>query len=80
MSSAIDVQVTNAISGLTAVGGLVLMGGGMVPSTAPQALAAAAVFTSCINIGGVSCPAPRWYGSFRSSPRPPPPHLQVGSP
>ena len=29
-------SVTNAISGLTASGGLFLMGGGMVPHTVPQ--------------------------------------------
>ncbi len=30
-------SVTNAISGLTAVGGMVLMGGGLLPSTSSQA-------------------------------------------
>lgn len=29
-------SVTNAISGLTAVGGMVLMGGGLLPSTSSQ--------------------------------------------
>ncbi|KAL5964119.1 NAD P transhydrogenase mitochondrial [Taenia solium] len=45
-------SVTNAISGITAVGGLVLMGGGMVPSTVPQTMAALATLVSAVNIGG----------------------------
>ncbi|VDM23600.1 unnamed protein product [Hydatigera taeniaeformis] len=45
-------SVTNAISGITAVGGLVLMGGGLVPSTVPQSMAALATLVSAVNIGG----------------------------
>jgi NAD(P) transhydrogenase len=45
-------SVTNAISGLTAAGGLLIMGGGLVPTNAAQALGVASVFASCINIGG----------------------------
>eukprot|EP00798_Chlamydomonas_sp_ICE-L_P032292 gene32292-16858_t len=45
-------SVTNAISGLTAVGGLVMLGGGLLPSTTSQGLAALAVLVSSINIGG----------------------------
>lgn len=45
-------SVTNAISGSTAVGGLLLMGGGYFPSNTIQALSAAAAFISSINIGG----------------------------
>ena len=45
-------SVTNAISGLTAVGGMVLAGGGIIPGTTAQALAGAAVLTSAVNIGG----------------------------
>ncbi|KAM6981303.1 NAD(P) transhydrogenase, mitochondrial [Aplochiton taeniatus] len=45
-------SVTNAISGLTAVGGLALMGGGLTPSGMPQSLALAAAFVSSINIAG----------------------------
>ncbi|XP_062262152.1 NAD(P) transhydrogenase, mitochondrial-like [Platichthys flesus] len=45
-------SVTNAISGLTAVGGLVLMGGGLTPSSLPESLALAAAFVSSINIAG----------------------------
>ncbi|KXZ41540.1 hypothetical protein GPECTOR_405g242 [Gonium pectorale] len=45
-------SVTNAVSGLTAVGGMLLAGGGLVPSTPAQALAATAVAASAVNIGG----------------------------
>lgn len=41
-------------SGLTAVGGLALMGGGLIPSSLPQGLALAAAFISSINIAGRS--------------------------
>lgn len=41
-------------SGLTAVGGLALMGGGLTPATLPQGLALAAAFISSINIAGWS--------------------------
>jgi len=45
-------SVTNAVSGTTAVGGLMLMGGGMVPHTTAQTLGALALGLSCVNIGG----------------------------
>ena len=45
-------SVTNAISGLTAVGGMLLMGGGVFPDSVAHKLAAAAVLASAINIGG----------------------------
>ncbi|XP_057204312.1 NAD(P) transhydrogenase, mitochondrial-like isoform X2 [Triplophysa rosa] len=45
-------SVTNAISGLTAVGGLVLMGGALTPSSVPETLALLAAFVSSINIAG----------------------------
>lgn len=45
-------SVTNAISGLTAVGGLMCMGGGLLPETTAQALATTAVLVSAVNIGG----------------------------
>lgn len=45
-------SITNAISGITAVGGLLLLGGGYVPHTFPQFLAASAVLFSGINICG----------------------------
>ena len=45
-------SVTNAISGMTAAGGMLLCGGGILPNSAPTALAAAAVGLSFINITG----------------------------
>lgn len=45
-------SVTNAISGITAVGGLLLMGGGVLPSNMTETLAASAALISFINIFG----------------------------
>ena len=45
-------SVTNAISGITAVGGLLLMGGGYYPTNITEALAASAAFVSFVNIFG----------------------------
>ncbi|CBN75197.1 Nicotinamide nucleotide transhydrogenase [Ectocarpus siliculosus] len=45
-------SVTNAISGMTAVGGMVLLGGGLFPENAGQALGAAALLVSSVNIVG----------------------------
>merc|ERR1719482_2239952 len=42
--------VTNAISGMTAVGGMYAMGGGLFPTTTGQALAAVATGISAVNI------------------------------
>lgn len=45
-------SVTNAISGIVAVAGLHLMGGGLLPETTGQVLAATSVFIATINIFG----------------------------
>ena len=45
-------SVTNAISGITAVGGMILMGGGYMPNDTVTTLAALAAFISSVNIGG----------------------------
>ncbi|XP_051268361.1 NAD(P) transhydrogenase, mitochondrial [Dicentrarchus labrax] len=45
-------SVTNAISGLTAVGGLSLMGGGYSPTSTAETLALLAAFISSVNIAG----------------------------
>ncbi|CAN7989407.1 unnamed protein product, partial [Ixodes hexagonus] len=58
-------SVTNAVSGITAVGGLLLMGGGMVPGTVPQGLAATAAFISSINIFGGFLVTQRMLDMFR---------------
>jgi NAD(P) transhydrogenase len=44
--------VTNAISGMTAVGGMYAMGGGILPTTFAEGLAATATAISAINITG----------------------------
>uniref|UniRef100_A0A7S3FKH4 NAD(P) transhydrogenase, mitochondrial n=2 Tax=Haptolina ericina TaxID=156174 RepID=A0A7S3FKH4_9EUKA len=44
--------VTNAISGMTAVGGMYAMGGGIFPTNTAQTLAATAVAISAVNISG----------------------------
>eukprot|EP00793_Prasinoderma_coloniale_P001404 PRCOL_00005179-RA len=45
-------SVTNAISGMTAVGGLAMMDGGLQPASPEGALGLAAVTLSSVNIGG----------------------------
>merc|ERR1712226_820810 len=45
-------SVTNAISGITAVGGMLLMGGGYYPTNTVEGLAASAAFISFINVFG----------------------------
>ena len=45
-------SVTNAISGITAVGGMLLMDGGLYPTNTVQALAASAALVSFVNIFG----------------------------
>lgn len=45
-------SVTNAISGITAVGGMMIMGGHVVPTTSAQFFGSAAFFLSTINIFG----------------------------
>jgi len=58
-------SVTNAISGLTVVGGLLLTGGGYFPKTAPQMLASLAVLVSMVNVGGGFVMTGRMLGMFR---------------
>jgi NAD(P) transhydrogenase len=64
-------SVTNAISGITAVGGLLLMGGGYFPSNTVQALAATAAFISSINIGGGFLVTQRMLDMFKRPDDPP---------
>uniref|UniRef100_A0A8D3BIM4 NAD(P) transhydrogenase, mitochondrial n=1 Tax=Scophthalmus maximus TaxID=52904 RepID=A0A8D3BIM4_SCOMX len=64
-------SVTNAISGLTAVGGLVLMGGGLTPSSTPECLALAAAFVSSINIAGGFLITQRMLDMFKRPTDPP---------
>lgn len=45
-------SITNAISGITAVGGLLILGGGYFPHSFSQVLASLAVLLSSVNIAG----------------------------
>ncbi|XP_036164451.1 NAD(P) transhydrogenase, mitochondrial [Myotis myotis] len=64
-------SVTNAISGLTAVGGLALMGGHLYPSTTAQSLAALATFISSVNIAGGFLVTQRMLDMFKRPTDPP---------
>jgi NAD(P) transhydrogenase len=64
-------SVTNAISGITAAGGLLLMGGGILPSTTSQWLAATAAFISSINITGGFIITQRMLDMFKRPTDPP---------
>ena len=66
-------SVTNAVSGITAVGGLLCMGGGYLPATTAQALAASAALISSINIFGGFLITKRMLDMFRR-PEDPPEH------
>ena len=58
-------SVTNAISGITAVGGLLCMSGGYIPDSTPATLAATAAFISSINICGGFLVTQRMLDMFR---------------
>ncbi|KAF2078648.1 hypothetical protein CYY_000019 [Polysphondylium violaceum] len=58
-------SITNAISGIVAVAGLHLMGGGYVPTTTGQLCAAVAVFIASINIAGGFTITKRMLDMFR---------------
>nr|AAK18179.1 nicotinamide nucleotide transhydrogenase [Acetabularia acetabulum] len=58
-------SVTNAISGMTAVGGIILMGGNILPQTTAQYLAAIAVLVSMVNVSGGFIMTSRMLGMFK---------------
>ncbi|XP_058944433.1 NAD(P) transhydrogenase, mitochondrial-like [Pocillopora verrucosa] len=64
-------SVTNAISGITAAGGLVLMGGGVLPNNTATSLAAMATLVSSINITGGFIITKRMLDMFRRPDDPP---------
>lgn len=64
-------SVTNAISGITAVGGLLLMNGGYYPTNSVEALAASAAFISSINIFGGFIVTKRMLDMFKRPNDPP---------
>lgn len=64
-------SITNAISGITTVGGLLLLGGGYLPGNFAQLLAAFAVLISSINIVGGFVVTKRMLDMFRRPTDPP---------
>ncbi|XP_065163521.1 NAD(P) transhydrogenase, mitochondrial-like [Atheta coriaria] len=64
-------SVTNAISGITAVGGLLLMNGGYYPTNSVEALAASAAFISFINVFGGFVVTKRMLDMFKRPGDPP---------
>uniref|UniRef100_A0A8C9S1V7 NAD(P) transhydrogenase, mitochondrial n=1 Tax=Scleropages formosus TaxID=113540 RepID=A0A8C9S1V7_SCLFO len=64
-------SVTNAISGLTAVGGLALMGGSYTPSCTSETLAVLAAFISSVNIAGGFLVTQRMLDMFKRPTDPP---------
>ncbi|KAK6623224.1 hypothetical protein RUM43_009076 [Polyplax serrata] len=73
-------SVTNAISGITAVGGLLLMNGGYYPTNTVEALAAGAAFVSFINVFGGFVVTKRMLDMFRRPGDPPEHNYLYGLP
>jgi NAD(P) transhydrogenase len=63
--------MTNAISGMTVVGGMLQLGGGLTPGTVPESLAATAVFLSAINLAGGTVVTKKMLDMFRRPDDPP---------
>merc|ERR1712226_1681943 len=74
------VSVTNAISGITAVGGLLLMGGGYYPTNVVEGLAASAALISFINIFGGFIVTQRMLDMFKRPTDPPEYPMMMGIP
>jgi len=64
-------SVTNAISGMTSAGGMLIMGGGLLPTNTAQALGAAAVTLSSVNLVGGFILTNRMLQMFRRPNDPP---------
>ncbi|KAI9346120.1 PNTB-domain-containing protein [Obelidium mucronatum] len=64
-------SVTNAISGIVGVGGMFYMGGGLIPYTIPQLLAALSVLLANINVFGGFVLSQRMLDMFRREGDPP---------
>lgn len=73
-------SVTNAISGITAVGGLLLMDGGYLPTNPIEALAASAALISFINIFGGFLVTQRMLDMFKRPTDPPEYNMLYGIP
>merc|ERR1712223_1458173 len=65
------ISVTNAISGIPAVGGMLLMGGGYYPTNTVEGLAASAAFISFINVFGGFIVTARMLDMFKRPDDPP---------
>jgi len=63
--------MTNAISGMTIVGGMLQLGGGVLPGTVPQYLAAGAVGLSAVNLVGGTIVTKKMLDMFRRPDDPP---------
>lgn len=63
--------MTNAISGMTIVGGMLQLGGGIMPGTVPQWLAASAVGLSAINLSGGTIVTAKMLDMFKRPDDPP---------
>merc|ERR1712088_871652 len=73
-------SVTNAISGITAVGGMLLMGGGYYPTNTVEGLAASAAFISFINVFGGFIVTARMLDMFKRPDDPPEHNYLFGIP
>ena len=73
-------SVTNAISGITCVGGLLLMGGGYYPTNTVEGLAASAAFISFINVFGGFIVTGRMLDMFKRPDDPPEYNYLMGVP
>merc|ERR1712141_287172 len=73
-------SVTNAISGITAVGGMLLMGGGYYPTNTVEGLAASAAFISFINVFGGFIVTGRMLDMFKRPTDPPEHNYLYGIP
>lgn len=63
--------MTNAISGMTIVGGMLQLNGGLFPQTVPQGLAAAAVGLSAVNLVGGTIVTKKMLDMFKRPDDPP---------
>merc|ERR1711936_954723 len=73
-------SVTNAISGITAVGGLLLMGGGYYPTNVVEGMGASAALISFVNIFGGFIVTQRMLDMFRRPTDPPEYNAMMGIP
>merc|ERR1739844_342751 len=73
-------SVTNAISGITAVGGMLLMGRGYYPTNTVEGLAASAAFISFINVFGGFIVTGRMLDMFKRPTDPPEHNYLYGIP